>query len=668
MGIVAEDIERVRAATDMVALVSERVALRRVGTRWVGLCPFHSEKTGSFSVNAELGVYYCFGCQARGDAITWLRELDHLDFTGAVEALAARVNVVLRYDDDQMAGPSRKRQAELAEAMKAAVTWYHERLLGADDAATARRYLRRDRGYDGETVRRFRLGWAPDGWDALVRQSGVRPELLVEAGLAFRNRAGRLTDSFRGRVLFPIYDAGGRAVGLGGRALPGAPPPKYKNTQGTALYDKSRVLYGLNWAKASIVERGQVVVCEGYTDVIGLHRAGITQAVATCGTALADGHVKLLVGFSRRIVLAYDADAAGQGAADKFYDWEKRFDAQISVVSLPAGMDPAELAARDPEALRRAVEEASPYLGFRLQRLFASADLRNPEGRARAAEAAMVLVAEHPDALVRDQYVMHVSDQCNLSPERLRALVSPQRHGSDATSPDALRGGRPGDRRGPGLRAPARGHAGPGMAAGYSQAGPQRDYTDHPLAGAPAAAGPGGGAPAGARRRQPAVPLPELEALRLAVHRPELVAERVHPALFLSVLSRQAFEQLASSMTLHDAMDQAPPEVADLLAQLAVADSEEDADDVLRRLLDRAASAELVQLRRHARASVGVGTGGSGSDLAALSERAAGLQRALGRLRATEPGAVAGAPMTEVEAQLLALLVGSPSVSPGPAA
>ena len=177
-------------------------------------------------------------------------------------------------------------------------------------------------------------------------------------------------------------------MGLGGRVLPGAPGPKYKNTQATALYDKSRVLYGLNWAKGAIVERGRVVVCEGYTDVIGLHRAGVTEAVATCGTALADGHVRLLTGFSRRIVLAYDADAAGQGAAEHFYDWERRFEADISVVALPPGTDPADLAQTDPERLRQAVAEAKPYLGFRLERLFAQADLRNPEGRARAAETA----------------------------------------------------------------------------------------------------------------------------------------------------------------------------------------------------------------------------------------------------------------------------------------
>ncbi len=664
MGIVAEDIDRVRAATDIVALVSERVALRRVGTRWVGLCPFHSEKSPSFSVNGELGLYYCFGCQARGDAITWLRELDHMDFVGAVEALAARTGTSLRYDEDATAGTGRKRQAELAEVMEAAVTWYHERLLHSPDAGPARAYLRRQRGYDAGTVRQFRLGWAPEGWDVLVRRSGLPPELAVEAGLAFRNQAGRLTDSFRGRVIFPIYDAGGRAVGLGGRALPGTGGPKYKNTQGTALYDKSRVLYGLNWAKSSIVERGQVVVCEGYTDVIGLHRAGVTEAVATCGTALAEGHVKLLVGFSRRIVLAYDADTAGQGAADKFYDWERRFDAEISVVTLPPGMDPAELAQQGPEALHQAVSDASPYLGFRLKRLFAAADMRNPEGRARAAELAVGLIAEHPDSLVRDQYLMEVADRCRLGPDQLRDVLARGEGRAPSTGPARGAGRR--DAR----PAEGGGHGGTPDRPGAARREQDRPGQDRPRRDRPGQDRPGQDRPGqdrpGQDRPGPAVPPPELEALRLAVHQPELVAERLHSRLFRSELGQEAFERLASSMTLHEAVEQAPAPVADLLARLAVAGPVEQPDDVVRRLLDRAAAAELDRLRRRARSAPEVAPGPE--ELAALSERAVALQMALGHLRSAGTEASGSGLLAGAEAQLLALLLGSASTSSGPAA
>ena len=623
MGIVTEDVERVRSATDLVALVSERVALRRVGTQWVGLCPFHGEKTGSFSVNGELGVYYCFGCQVRGDAISFLRETEHLDFATAVEVLAARAGIPLRYDNEDHSGGARKASAELIEAMEKAVAWYHERLLKAPDAADARKYLR-GRGYDGETVRKYRLGWAPGAWDAFVRDAGLVAEQLVTAGLAYRNSAGRLNDSFRSRVLFPIFDAAGRPVGLGGRVLPGGNGPKYKNTSATPVYDKSRVLYGLNWAKSAIVERSRVVVCEGYTDVIGLQRAGVNEAVATCGTALAEGHIKLLTGFSRRIVLAYDADPAGQGAAEHFYDWERRFDAEISVVALPAGADPADLAQTSPDLLLRAVEEAKPYLGFRLERLFAGADLRNPEGRARAAEASMALIAEHPDSLVRDQYLMQVSDRCHLSPEQLRSLPP-------ASAAVRAAGAREAGARVAGART---GSPPPGPRDGQAAAGTGRS---------PAQLG---------------LPRPELEALRLAVHHPEKVAGRLDAVLFSSELARATFVELAGAMTLHGAIGSAAPEVADLLSQLAVVDSNLDADDVVRRLVEQGASRALVELRREARSSA------PSSSHAELAKRTGTLQHALQALRSVEPGPDYQARLDEAEHLLLALLLGSPNMSP----
>lgn len=578
-----------RSLTSLHDLVSEKVALRRVGRRWVGLCPFHAENTPSFSLNDELGVYYCFGCGARGDAISFLREADHLDFTAAVETLAARVGVALRYDSEGHSGPGRKKLAELSEALEQAVAWYHEHLLSGPDAKEARKYLR-GRGYDGEIVRRYRLGWAPESWETLSRELGTNEEILEGAGLVHRDQGGRVADFFRGRVLFPIFDSAGRAVGIGGRILPGGTGPKYKNTQATALYDKSRVLYGLNWAKGAVVQQGRAVVCEGYTDVIGLHLAGVTEAVATCGTALAEGHVKLLAGFARRIFLAYDADAAGQGAAERFYSWERRFRADISVVELPPGADPAELAQSDPEKLRAAVASAVPYLGFRLERHFARADFTSPEGRARAAEEALVLVGEHPDPLVRDQYLMQVADRCRLSSEQLRALGLPR-----------------------------------------SRAG---------------------GAPAGPQEAPAAVPRPEMEALRVAVHHPEKVVGRLDTMFFSSELACAAFEELASAMTLHEAIESGAPPVAALLTQLAVDPGTADADDVLRRLLDRTAVRALSELQRAARAEA-ASEPGAGADLEA---RARGLQLALQALRSLEPGPTEAARLAEAEEQLLALL------------
>ncbi len=410
MAIPDEEVAQVRAATDIVALIGEHSALKRQGRRWVGLCPFHAEKTPSFSVNAEEGFYYCFGCQASGDAISFVRAVEHVDFVDAVRFLADRGGVTLHEDTG---GPDRKRRTELLAAMERAVDWYHQRLLAASDAGPARDYLR-SRGYDGGVVRRFRLGWAPDDWDALSRQLGLSERVLTDSGLGFVNRRGRHQDAFRARVIFPICDPSGRPVALGGRILPGrpaggpggdrSPEPKYKNSQETAIYSKRRTLYALNWAKHDVVATGEVVVCEGYTDVIGFFQAGVPRAVATCGTALAEEHFTLLRNFGRRIVLAYDADSAGQAAVSRVYEWERRHEVDVAVAALPPGTDPGDLARTDPDALGRAVKEARPFLQFRVDRVWENADLTTAEGRAHAADAALRAVAEHPDDLVRDQY------------------------------------------------------------------------------------------------------------------------------------------------------------------------------------------------------------------------------------------------------------------------
>ena len=340
------------SATDIVALISEHAALKKQGTRWVGLCPFHQEKTPSFSVNAEMGVFHCFGCQQSGDAITFVREIEHVDFVEAVRRLAERAGVTIT--EDPTATADRQRRAPLHEAMEKAVDFYHERLLSAADAGPARDYLR-SRGYDGEIVRQFRLGWAPDDWDALAKHLKVSEKVLTDAGLGFVNRRGRAQDAFRARVMFPIFDTSGKPIALGGRILPppvadgvdarppgpagrpgAAPGPKYKNSQDGPIYSKRRTLYGLNWAKRDVIENGEVIVCEGYTDVIAFFVAGMPRAVATCGTALGEEHFRLLRNFARRVVLAYDADAAGQEGAGRVYEWERHHEVDVAVAALPS--------------------------------------------------------------------------------------------------------------------------------------------------------------------------------------------------------------------------------------------------------------------------------------------------------------------------------------------
>ncbi len=420
MGIVDEDVARVRESVDAVQIVGEHVGLKKVGRRWQGLCPFHAERSPSFSLNAEEGLWYCFGCQAKGDIISFVREIEHLDFVEAVERLAARAGIQLRYDQGAE-GRDRKKRDRLIEAMEKAVDYYHERLMSSPEAGDPRGYLR-SRGYDGEVVRKFKIGWAPDEWDALARKLNLDPDVLQDTGLGFVNRMGRRQDAFRARVMFPIFDNQGRPIAFGGRRMEGGQGPKYKNSADTALYSKSRTLYGLNWAKADMVSSGEAVVCEGYTDVIGLHLSGVPQAVATCGTALTQEHIRLLRNFARRVVLAYDADAAGQAAAERFYAWEKELDLDLAVVAMPSGSDPGDMARRNPAGLKEAVSSARSFLGFRLDRALGAADLRSNEGRARAASAAVGLIGEHPDSLVRDQYLMEVADRTRIEPERLREL------------------------------------------------------------------------------------------------------------------------------------------------------------------------------------------------------------------------------------------------------
>jgi DNA primase len=518
MGILDDDVARVRDATDLVALAGEHIALKRVGRRFMGLCPFHTEKTPSFSINPELGVFHCFGCQKSGDAITFIREVEQLDFVEAVERLAARAGITLRYDSAS-AGKDRKRKERLSEAVGAAIAFYHRLLMDAPDGGPARKHLR-SRNFDGDAARRFQLGWAPDGFDALsvhLQHEGFGRKDILDAGLAFVNRANKLQDQFRSRLMFPIYDSRGEPAGFGGRAL-GDEMPKYKNSPETPIYQKSRLLYGLNWAKGEIVARGEVVICEGYTDVMAFALTGTPNAVATCGTALADDHFRILKNLARKVVLAYDADTAGQAAAERWYQWEQRYEVQVQVADLPPGRDPGDLWKDEPAALATAIERAAPFLQFRLDRLLADADVGTLEGRARTAQAAAAIVAAHPNELVRDQYVMKLAGTLEIDADRLREAV------------------RTGTRSG------------------------RRSLRE--TRAADAAAGGRGGEGTVDRR--------ELDILRWAIHRPELVADWLDASLFFDESARRVFVLLNETSTFHEALDASDETSCRLLQRLAV--------------------------------------------------------------------------------------------------
>ncbi|MEO6627610.1 MAG: DNA primase [Aquihabitans sp.] len=544
MGIVDEDVVRVRETADIVQVISAHTQLKKVGRSWSGLCPFHGEKSPSFSVNQEKGVWYCFGCQAKGDVISFVRDIDHLDFQGAVEQLANKFSITLRYTDKHE-GERREARSKLKDAMVAAVDWYHDRLLTAPDAGAARRYLR-DRGFDGATVRHYRIGWAPDDWDQLVRALKFAPKTLRDAGLGRESKRGGTNDFFRARILFPIFDPQGDPIGFGGRMMPEGRPPKYQNTPETSLYRKSKVLYGLNWAKDEAVRLNELIICEGYTDVIGFASAGINRAVATCGTALTDDHVRTIQRWAPRLVLAFDPDNAGQAAAERVYEWERKHEVEVAVAALPAGADPADLARSDPDALRLAIESAQPFLGFRVDRIIAAGNLTTPEGRGRAAESALAAIAEHPSEFVRDQYIMTVADHCQLDPERLRS---------------SLRSG--------GARPRVRAQTGP----------PRRKRHD----------------------------TPETEALRLAVAQPDVMLPLLDEVLFDDEGHRAVLRALiAAGGDLHLATEAADPIVADHLARLAVEETHAEPVDVRRLLLREHGQQVLTELERDSRTATDI--------------------------------------------------------------
>jgi DNA primase len=418
-----EDIDRVRDATDLVELFTEVTKVKRSGRSVMAVCPFHQEKTPSMSVDPARGLYHCFGCEASGDVFKFVQETQSVDFTESVELLARRAGITLQ--EDPGAARRRDRKEELLAAVEEAVDYYHSTLRSGEEAGPARAYLRA-RGYDSAIVEHFLLGYSPDRWDGLTRHltgKGVKEATLLGAGLAVRSRVGRLVDRFRGRVMFPIYDVRGDAVGFGARLLAGE-GPKYLNSPETSLYHKSSLLYGLNWAKSTIVREQRAVVVEGYTDVIAFHQAGRPIAVATCGTALGEGHLDLLRRFTERVVLAFDADAAGTGASLRGFEQSVPGDLDMRMARLPEGKDPADLVAGAEErAMIAAVEESAPLLQFTIERELERFDLTEAEARGRAIRAAAGLITRHPDSVVRHEYAVMLSRRTGVDLDVVNAAV-----------------------------------------------------------------------------------------------------------------------------------------------------------------------------------------------------------------------------------------------------
>ncbi|MEU6544051.1 DNA primase [Streptomyces sp. NPDC046859] len=398
-----EDVKAVRDAVPIDAVVSEYLQLRNAGGgNLKGLCPFHDEKSPSFQVSPAKGLFHCFGCQEGGDTITFVMKVDHLSFSEAVERLAAQAGITLRYEEGGY-NPSHQRgeRIRLVEAHKIAADWYMEQLATSPEADTGRQFLA-ERGFDQAAAQRFSVGYSPQGWDHLtrfLRGKGFTDKELVLSGLSQEGRRGPI-DRFRGRLMWPIRDIGGDVVGFGARKLYEADNgPKYLNTPDTAIYRKSQVLYGIDLAKKDIAKASRAVVVEGYTDVMACHLAGVTTAIATCGTAFGGDHIKILRRLlmdngSARVIFTFDGDAAGQKAALRAFEDDQKFAAETYIAIAPDGMDPCELRlAKGDDAVADLVEPRTPLFEFALRQIVVRYDLDTPAGRAAALDEAAPIVA-----------------------------------------------------------------------------------------------------------------------------------------------------------------------------------------------------------------------------------------------------------------------------------
>ena len=441
-----ESIDRAKEAVDMAELVGARTDLRRVGTRLTGLCPFHEERTPSFSVNVEHGLYHCFGCDASGDAIRFVQETEALDFREAVELLADRYGVELqREQEDPRAEERRRRRERLLELVERATSFYERFLWDAAEAAPAREYLA-ERGLGEEVLRRFRVGCSPSAPDRLVKGARAFSDAeLVAAGLARRGSGGPgLADRFRGRIMFPLADARGRVLGFGARALGENGGPKYLNTSENELYHKGRQLFGIDNARAAAAKAGRIVVVEGYTDVLALQQAGLTETVAIMGTALTQEQLAELSRAASSIHLALDADRSGQEAMLRAARGAEERGVELRVVALPEGADPAELVgAEGLDGFTRRLAASMSVPEFQVHRVLAGADLRSTRGRDLALEAVRPLIGATPArSAIRQELVRFASDRLDVPAEFVETGATPrQRAGSSGARSDGTRQG-----------------------------------------------------------------------------------------------------------------------------------------------------------------------------------------------------------------------------------
>jgi len=503
-----EDIAAVRERSPIDEVVGEYLQLRNAGGGSLkGLCPFHDEKTPSFNVTPARGLFYCFSCAEGGDAIRFVQKIDGLSFVEAVERLAARAGVDLRYEQGgYVPGQEQSQRRRLIDAHRAAADYYAER-LGGSDAAPARAFLA-ERGFELADVQRFGVGYSPKAWEDLTRHlrgRGFTDSELITAGLSREGNRGT-RDRFRGRLMWPIRDLSGDVIAFGARKLdPEDDGPKYLNTPETSLFRKSTVLYGADLAKREIAQRRQAVIVEGYTDVMACYLAGVPTAVATCGTSFGEDHIKVLRrlimdsdSFMGEVIFTFDGDAAGQRAAQRAFGMEAKFATQTYVTVEPNGLDPCDLRlAHGDGAVRDLIARRVPLFEFAIKGVLGRHDLNTTEGQLAALDEAAPILARIKDQGLRTRYAVNLDRWLGLMDERF-VLARVRAHAGD-TGPARRRPGQDRGQQGRGGQPGSFGANGNGRGNGGSRgdAGPPYDLGDP-------------------------VVVAEREALKLAVQRPAL--------------------------------------------------------------------------------------------------------------------------------------------------
>lgn len=418
-------IEEIKAKLDIADIVGEYVPLKPAGPdRLKARCPFHSEKTPSFMVSRERQIYHCFGCGEGGDLISFVQKMEGLEFPDALRLLAKKANIELPSYDPKL----NSERTGILEALNLAASFYHEVLLHASTSEPARRYLAHDRKLTDETLEQFTIGYAPEAWDSLMlalRKRGVSDAHLVASGLVVRREKGTgVYDRFRNRIMFPIHDPHGSVIGFGGRALSADDPAKYINTPQTLVYNKSAVLYGLDLAKAEVRKQKVAVVVEGYMDCIASHQAGVTNVVASSGTALTEGQVLLLKRYAPTAALAFDMDPAGETAAKRgiAVAWKEGLD--VKVISLPLGKDPDECIRKDPAAWTTAIANAQPILDFYFSRTLDTRDRTKVQDKKEAAKILLPILMLVADSIEQTHYLQKLAQWLNVDEHILRQKLT----------------------------------------------------------------------------------------------------------------------------------------------------------------------------------------------------------------------------------------------------